>query len=118
MVYHSIQSVPSITALVVSLIHAHMARCIQYNIMCCHGVADRCLTPDFQQYFSYFVISFIGRGKRSTQRKPLTCRKSLTIFITYFNMELKRTKLTSHTGKSTNVTLPGKHGCDMENGMH
>jgi len=27
-------------------------------------------------------ISFIGGGKRSTPRKPLTCRKSLTNFIT------------------------------------
>jgi hypothetical protein len=32
------------------------------------------------QYFSYIVaVSFIGGGKR---RKPLTCRKSLTNFIT------------------------------------
>jgi hypothetical protein len=32
-----------------------------------------------QQYFSYIVaISFIGGGNRSTRRKPLTCRKSLT----------------------------------------
>ena len=31
-----------------------------------------------QQYFSYIVaISFIGGGNRSTQTKPLTCRKSL-----------------------------------------
>jgi len=30
-------------------------------------------------YFSYIVaFSFIGGGNRSTQRKPLTCRKSLT----------------------------------------
>jgi hypothetical protein len=28
--------------------------------------------------FSYIVaVSFIGGGNRSTQRKPLTCRKSL-----------------------------------------
>jgi hypothetical protein len=37
----------------------------------------------FQQYFSYIVaVSFIGGGNRSTQRKPPTCRKSLTNFIT------------------------------------
>jgi hypothetical protein len=36
----------------------------------------------------------------------------IDLFITYFNIELKRTKLTSHTDKSTNVTLPGKHGCN------
>ena len=34
------------------------------------------------QYFSYImVISFIGGVNRSTRRKPLTCRKSLTTFI-------------------------------------
>jgi len=27
-------------------------------------------------------ISFIGGGNRSTRRKPLTCRMSLTNFIT------------------------------------
>ena len=37
----------------------------------------------FQQYFSYIVaVSFIGGGNRRTQRKSLTCRKSLTNFIT------------------------------------
>jgi hypothetical protein len=37
----------------------------------------------FQQYFSYIVaISFIGGRNWSTQRKPQTCRKSLTIFTT------------------------------------
>jgi hypothetical protein len=34
-----------------------------------------------------FVVSFIGRGNRSTQRKPLTCHKSLTNFITYCCIE-------------------------------
>ena len=37
----------------------------------------------FQQYFSYFVeVSFIGGGNRSTRRKPQSCCKSLTNFIT------------------------------------
>jgi hypothetical protein len=37
----------------------------------------------FQQYFSYIVeVSFIDEWKRRTRRKPLTCRKSLTSFIT------------------------------------
>jgi hypothetical protein len=37
----------------------------------------------FQQYFSYVVVvSFIAGGHRSTRRKPATCRKSLTNFIT------------------------------------
>jgi hypothetical protein len=41
-----------------------------------------CLTP-FPQYFSYIMaVSFIGEGNRRTQRKPPTCRKSLTNFIT------------------------------------
>jgi hypothetical protein len=40
------------------------------------------------------AVSFIDGGNRSTQRKPPTCHKSLTNFITYFNIELKRTKLT------------------------
>ena len=32
-----------------------------------------------QQYFSYIVaVSFTGGGNRSTQRKPSTCRQSLT----------------------------------------
>ena len=34
---------------------------------------------DFQQYFNHIVlVSFIGGENRSTQRKPLTCCKSLT----------------------------------------
>jgi hypothetical protein len=42
----------------------------------------------FQQYFSYIVVvSFIGGEKRSTQRKPPTCRKSLTNFIIYCCIE-------------------------------
>jgi len=37
----------------------------------------------FQQYFSYIVVvSLIGGGNRSTQRKPPTCRKLLTNLIT------------------------------------
>ena len=37
----------------------------------------------FQQYFSYIVVvSFIDGGNLSTPRKPQTCRKSLSNFIT------------------------------------
>jgi hypothetical protein len=37
----------------------------------------------FQQYFSNIVaVSFLGGGNQSTGRKPSTCRKSLTNFIT------------------------------------
>jgi hypothetical protein len=48
----------------------------------------------FLQYFSYIVaVSFIGGGNQSTQRKPPTCHKSLTNFITlcrikYLNLQL------------------------------
>jgi hypothetical protein len=42
----------------------------------------------FQQYFSYIVAdSFIGGRNRSTRRKQPTCRKTLTIFITYCCIE-------------------------------
>jgi hypothetical protein len=38
----------------------------------------------FQQYFSYIMaVSFIAGGNQITQRKPLTCHKSLTNFIKY-----------------------------------
>jgi hypothetical protein len=41
-----------------------------------------CLTP-LSTIFHYIVaISFIGGGNRSSRRKPPTCRKSLTNFIT------------------------------------
>jgi hypothetical protein len=37
----------------------------------------------FEQFFSYIVeVSFIAGGNQKTQRKPPTCRKSLTNFIT------------------------------------
>jgi hypothetical protein len=37
----------------------------------------------FQQYFSYIVaVSFIDGGNWNAWRKPLTCCKSLTNFIT------------------------------------
>jgi len=37
----------------------------------------------FNVTFSYIVaVSFIGGGNRSIQRKPPTCRKSMTSFIT------------------------------------
>jgi len=37
------------------------------------------VTATFQQYFSYIVaVCFIGGGNWRTQRKPQTCRKSLT----------------------------------------
>jgi len=48
-------------------------RWLVYGILC-----------HFQQYFSYVLaVSFIVGGNRSIRRKPPTCRKSLTNFITY-----------------------------------
>jgi hypothetical protein len=47
-----------------------------------------CILCHFQQYFSYImVVSFFVGGNWSTWRKPLTCRKSLTIFITWCCIE-------------------------------
>ena len=43
-----------------------------------------CLMP-LSTNFSYIVaVSFISGEDRSTRRKPPTCRKSLTNFITYW----------------------------------
>ena len=40
-------------------------------------------TSTLQQYFSYIeAVSFIGGGNKRTRRKPPTCHKSLTNFIT------------------------------------
>ena len=47
------------------------------------GVVILINATHFQPYFSYIVVvSFISGGNRSTQRKPQTCFKSLTNFIT------------------------------------
>jgi hypothetical protein len=41
------------------------------------------INRQYEQYFSYVVaVSFIGGRNGSTRRKPPTCRKSLTNFIT------------------------------------
>jgi hypothetical protein len=36
----------------------------------------------FNNISAIVAVNFIGGGNRRTQRKPLTCRKSLTNFIT------------------------------------
>jgi len=41
-----------------------------------------CLTPLSIIFQLYHVVSFIGGGNRITRRKPSTCSKSLTGFIT------------------------------------
>jgi hypothetical protein len=44
--------------------------------------------PFLMVFSSYIVVvSFIGGGNRSTQRKPLACYKSLTNLITYSCIE-------------------------------
>ena len=40
------------------------------------------INATFKKYFSFRGGYFIDGGNRSTWRKPLTCRKSLTNFIT------------------------------------
>jgi hypothetical protein len=41
------------------------------------------INPILKKYFSYIMgVSFIEGGNWRTQRKPLTCHKSLTNFIT------------------------------------
>jgi hypothetical protein len=48
-----------------------------------YGVQHHC-----QHYFSFIVaVSFNSGGNRNTRRKPPTCRKSLTNFITYCCIE-------------------------------
>ena len=47
------------------------------------GVAVMVFNATFNNISSYFVaVSFIGGGNWSTRRKPLTCHKSPTNFIT------------------------------------
>jgi len=46
-------------------------------------IVRTCLLTGGEVYFSYIVaVIFIGGGKPSTQRQPLTCWKLLTNFIT------------------------------------
>ena len=71
----------------------------------------------FQKYFSSIVaVSFIGGGNRSTRRKPPTCRRSLTNFITFLKRpveianihDMKRLKIEvvrSHKANRTDNTL-------------
>ena len=55
---------------------------VYQSLQVCFGLVYGVLCY-FQQYFSYIVaVSFIDGGYRRTRRKPPTCRKSLTSFIT------------------------------------
>ena len=50
----------------------------------------------FNKNFSCIVaVSIIGGGNRSTRRKPPTCRKPLTNFITYCCIEYTSPELTT-----------------------
>jgi hypothetical protein len=48
-----------------------------------YGLGLSCLTRFLTLFQLYRGVSFIGGGNRSTRRKPPTCRKSLTNFITF-----------------------------------
>ena len=57
-----------------------------------------CLASLFQLHRG---VSFIGGGKRSTWRKPLTCRKSLTNYhIMLCRVHLAMSKIRTHTVSS------------------
>ena len=51
--------------------------CIYLNL-----IKNQGLTPLSTIFQLYVAVCFIGGGNWSTRRKPLTCRKSLTNFIT------------------------------------
>ena len=54
---------------------------IKETLLFCWGVYG--VYRHFHQYFSYIlVVIYIGGGNQTTRRKPPTCRKSLTNFIT------------------------------------
>ena len=59
----------------------------------------------------------IGRGMITVLIWKKTC---INLFITYFNIELKRTKLTSHTHQTMSdwYRLRDDNSPDMEKGMH
>ena len=53
------------------------------NISWHFGALGYSVKLHFKQYFSYIMaVSYIGGRNQSTLRKPPTCRKSLTNFIT------------------------------------
>ena len=55
-----------------------------------------CLLEGVQQCFSYtMAVNFIGGGNRRTQRKPPTCRKSLTYHIMLSTSPWLRFELTT-----------------------
>ena len=72
-------------------VHINFLKLVQVYGVSCH----------FQQYFCYFVaISFIGGGN---QRKPLTCRKTLTNFITYVALSIPHHERGSNSQRQLEV---------------
>jgi hypothetical protein len=72
--------------------YCSVCHCFNNTVTCTKD--DSCSTPSTTPYkrkstiFSYIVaVSFIGGGNRSIQRKPPTCRKSLTSFITWCRID-------------------------------
>ena len=63
--------------------HECICRKTKFNYICLFVCMFDGVQRHFQQYFSYIVaVSFIDGRKRRTRRKPPTCRKSLTHFVT------------------------------------
>jgi hypothetical protein len=54
-----------------------------------------CVTT-LSMIFQFMAASFIGGGNRSTRRKPLTCRKSMTNFIIWFLITTLASSNSSH----------------------
>jgi len=56
--------------------------CVTQSLFPMIGLGLWCLMPLLTIFGYVVVVSFIGGGNRSILRKPPTCRKSLTNFIT------------------------------------
>jgi len=66
-----------------ALIMVHNIRYLSNRLFLQNNQFGLWYLPRFHQYFSFNVeVSFIGVGNRRTQRKPSTCHKSLTNFLT------------------------------------
>ena len=50
------------------------------------------------------AVSFIGGGNRSTRRKPPTCRKSLTNFITYSRLVIGTSRIVRSAKNFVRIT--------------